>query len=366
MIDSIVFWQRMQTPHMTELACELARLKINVVFVAEQELSVERRAMGWTLGGLHGVATYFVASANDAVNLADSFPSTAVHITQGVRSNGLIAHAQKRLVALGRRQFPIIEKVDLRGSHSLIKEILYAFRFWSIADSVEGILAIGEGTSAWIRRHAPRRMQVYPFAYFLAGSRILRHKSEPNSFRLIFTGALVKRKRVDLLLHALCGHRDRPFTLDIVGDGPERASLERFCKAELPGRVVFHGTLSMDRAACCIAESDCLVLPSDHDGWGAVVSEAQINGTPAICSTECGACGTVRASGTGAVFAAGDLVSLQDCLRAVLDRGPLRQEERERLAQWAQCLTAKEGARYLLEILNRASSPPLVPPWLRG
>lgn len=55
----------------------------------------------------------------------------------------------------------------------------------------------------------------------------------------------------------------------------------------------------MDAARACMARADVLVLPSWHDGWGAVVSEALMAGTPAIASDACGSAGVVRASGVG-------------------------------------------------------------------
>jgi glycosyltransferase involved in cell wall biosynthesis len=122
----------------------------------------------------------------------------------------------------------------------------------------------------------------------------------------------------------------------------------------------------MGEAVERIKASDCLVLPSDHDGFGAVVSEAQINGTPVVCSSACGAAGTVRASGVGAVFAVGEVEALRRALAAMLDQGPMMDVEREQLAGWAKCLTAEAGARYLLEILNRdKATNDIVPPWER-
>ena len=55
-----------------------------------------------------------------------------------------------------------------------------------------------------------------------------------------------------------------------------------------------------------ICESDCLVLPSRYDGWGAVISEALMVGTPVICSDNCGAANVVTASNVGSVFSTND------------------------------------------------------------
>jgi hypothetical protein len=39
----------------------------------------------------------------------------------------------------------------------------------------------------------------------------------------------------------------------------------------LPGRVSFRGLLPISNIPGHMAAADCLVLPSSHDGWGAVV-----------------------------------------------------------------------------------------------
>jgi len=364
MINCIVFWQRMLTPHMTELASELTRLGVEVHFVAEEVLSEERRALGWKAGKLDGVCTHLVKAPAEVRDLVDLFPAEAVHITQGVRSNGLVAVAQLRIMELGQRQYPIMEKVDLRGWAGWIKPLVYAVRFRVIFRRIEGLLAIGTGTAEWVARRAPRKLPILPFAYFLKSRHELPAAQKNSVFRFILAGSLIPRKRIDLLIEALSSLTDQNWTLEVVGDGPEQARLEQQAAAMIPARAIFLGRRSMDETVVQIAAADCLVLPSDHDGWGAVVSEALINGTPAVCSSECGSAGAVKASGFGAVFAAGDVGDLYRALSVILDHGPLDAPQREELAAWAQSLTAEAGARYLLEILNQDGDiSAILAPW---
>lgn len=367
MADCIVFWQRMLTPHMTELAKQLGHAGAEVYYVAEQRLSADRLSLGWEADDPTECEVHYIVSSDDARELVDRFPRHAVHITQGVRANGLIAHAQRRIALEGLRQYAIMETVDLRGPRGWIKQFLYAFRFCMFAGSLEGLLAIGEGTAEWVMKRSPRTMRAIPFAYFLRGRNARPLARVESVFKFLFVGSLIGLKRVDLLLEALSGLLDRPFEVEIIGDGSDRMKLERQAKTMLPGRTIFLGTVGMNAAINRIALADCLVLPSAHDGWGAVVSEAQINGTPVVCSTKCGAAGTVRASGFGAVFDAGDVGSLRRCLAARLDEGWVDEARRERLSAWARCLTADVGAQYLLDIIHRdhEAAGRIVPPWER-
>lgn len=358
----------MLTPHMTELARELARVGVEVHYVTEQALSEERRAMGWQADKLSEVEVHYIDTPDKARSLVNSLPQQAVHITQGVRANGLVADAQKQITTNGLRHYPIMEKVDLRGFGGWIKPVVYALRFRAIAAQSEGVLAIGEGTREWITQRAPKTLRTIPFAYFLKGKHHHPTTSNHSTFKFIFVGSFIKLKRIDLLINALSGLAHRSFTLELVGDGPGSSAIEQLAYELLPGRVALLGTLGMEAAVERIAASDCLVLPSDQDGWGAVVSEAQINGTPVICSSECGSAGTVRASGFGAVFETGDVEQLRRCLSGQLDRGRIDKAGREKLSTWARSLTAEAGAQYLLEIIrcSRNVDSRLIPPWERA
>ncbi|MET7637972.1 glycosyltransferase family 4 protein [Streptomyces sp. NPDC005438] len=92
-------------------------------------------------------------------------------------------------------------------------------------------------------------------------------------------GRLVEYKRIDLLLRLW--ERVRPVTggrLVIIGEGPERRRLEAMAG---PG-VVFTGHVSEEEKHRLLCESWMLLHPSMVEGWGLVVTEAAIRGTPAI------------------------------------------------------------------------------------
>ena len=91
-----------------------------------------------------------------------------------------------------------------------------------------------------------------------------------------------------------------------------------------------------------MSSADCLILPSRHDGWGAVVSEALMVGTPVICSDACGSAGVVHASGVGGVFRSGDHCALTAEL-AVASAGYLQPEARKDLLLGLNVLVLRKG-----------------------
>jgi glycosyltransferase involved in cell wall biosynthesis len=112
----------------------------------------------------------------------------------------------------------------------------------------------------------------------------------PERFALVVS-ALVPYKRVDIAIDA-CGLAGVP--LKIVGDGPDRAALERLSK----GRAEFLGRLSDDEIREHYRRAAVVLLPGEED-FGIVPLEAQACGTPVVAFGQGGARETVVDKETG-------------------------------------------------------------------
>jgi glycosyltransferase involved in cell wall biosynthesis len=105
--------------------------------------------------------------------------------------------------------------------------------------------------------------------------------------RFLVVATLAPQKGIDILLSALSQvHRTRSdFSLDIVGDGPSRWTLEQCARQLLPpGVVTFHGAQPRHKVATYMAQSDVLVVPSVVETFGVVVIEAVAAGLPIIAT----------------------------------------------------------------------------------
>jgi glycosyltransferase involved in cell wall biosynthesis len=107
---------------------------------------------------------------------------------------------------------------------------------------------------------------------------------------LLYTGRLVPGKGVDLLLRAAARIQaeDRRFSILIVGDGPERQSLEATAEALKMENVHFRASCAPADMAAVYRSGDVLVFPTLDDVWGLVVNEALWSGIPALVSTYAG------------------------------------------------------------------------------
>jgi glycosyltransferase involved in cell wall biosynthesis len=106
-------------------------------------------------------------------------------------------------------------------------------------------------------------------------------RSEPGAkLELIFVGGLVRRKACYLGLRAaapLLRSDLAHFTL--IGDGPERSSLEQLAKdLEITDAVSFCGWLSHEEVLKRLRAADVVVLPAIREGGGGVVFEALASG----------------------------------------------------------------------------------------
>lgn len=370
MPEPVWFWQRIVSPHMVGLAAALAGRGWDVTYVAEQPMSTDRAAQGWVAPDAGEARVRFAPDAEAAEALLAGAPANSVHICQGLRGNGVVGAAQNFIAHRRLAHWIVMETVEEKGCvSSWIKRAEYArlIRQWRCR--VEGVLATGYRTPDWLADRGMPRERIFPFAYFLPmpGVRAIPARVD-GRYRFLFVGQFIERKRLNLLIEALGQIREAgDFELIVVGSGPLDKELRMLAESRLAGRLVWRGRLSQSEVAAVMAAADCLVLPSRHDGWGAVISEALMSGTRVICSDRCGAAGVVELSQRGGVFRAGDTAHLAHLLRRELAAGRPTREQRSSLADWAACLGAAAGAHYLAEILAwRPGRGRPQPPWGRA
>jgi len=110
---------------------------------------------------------------------------------------------------------------------------------------------------------------------------------EAGRLRLAFIGRFIALKAIDVTLQAVADAHGRgvDISLDLLGDGPERAGLEALAaRLGLSDRVTFHGFQPQERCAEVLSRSDALVLNSLRECGGAVVLEAMAMGLPVVAS----------------------------------------------------------------------------------
>ncbi len=137
--------------------------------------------------------------------------------------------------------------------------------------------------------------------------------------RLLFVGRVVYQKGLDLLIHALGNLQHLPWELTIVGDGPQRAMLEKLAAGlEIGERVRFAGWLKGPELVAEYHRANLFTYASRHEGMPNALLEAMACGLPAVASDIAGNEELVIPGETGLLVASESQQELEQALAALL------------------------------------------------
>ena len=150
-----------------------------------------------------------------------------------------------------------------------------------------------------------------------------------------------------------------PWRLTIVGDGPERGSVEKMFRACPADRLSWSGERDAAGVAAVLAASDLYVWPGFGEAYGIAYLEAQAAGVP-VLAMKCGGIASVVDEGTtGLLVPEGDAAAFAAALeRLIADRAL-----RDRLGAAGRRMVSEErtperAAAMLTAVLLRARVVP--------
>jgi glycosyltransferase involved in cell wall biosynthesis len=199
---------------------------------------------------------------------------------------------------------------------------------------------ISEYNRQFIIEHVPeladRPPEVIHVGAFLSAEMTRVRLEEIEGFRVLYVGSLEYRKGVDLLLNAFARVRQAGWTLDVVGDGPERKKLEALtAKLDLADVVTFQGARMNEEVGAFMRTSSLLVVPSrigprnQTEGLPTVIVEAFAARLPVVATRLTGIPEIVRHEETGLLFEMEDVEGLAGALQDMANDLP-------RAAGWAE------------------------------
>lgn len=157
----------------------------------------------------------------------------------------------------------------------------------------------------------------------------------PDDVVVLHAGRLLPIKGVDVLVEAAA--RAGGVKLLIVGDGPQRGSLERAAETAHVD-ATFAGFLVADELAQAYVAADIFALLSRRETWGVVVNEAAACGLPLVLSAGVGAARDLLEPGVnGELVPAENAVLAAVALRRLAGDRDLRAESGRRSRAIAGC-----------------------------
>ena len=199
------------------------------------------------------------------------------------------------------------------------------------------------------------------------------HRRERDSkLELIFVGGLVPYKACDLALRAAAPFlRNDLAHFTVVGDGPERKSLERLVKSlGIEEAVSFCGMLTHAEAMERLRSADVLVFPSVREFGGGVVFEALAVGAVPVVA-DFGGPGDIVHPEVGYKVALTNESDVVEQIEKILtelahDRDRLERLRRQGMAYARERLTWDAKAQTVTQIMHwvvaRGPKPNLPPP----
>jgi glycosyltransferase involved in cell wall biosynthesis len=365
-----IFWQNEVSLHQSACLRAVAARGHRCSWVVEHLIESHRRALGCGVPDVQGLDVIVAPDEGAMRSLLEEAGET-VHVLSGLGGVRTVDFAWQYCRRRPRPLGVLSEGADAHGWKGLVRRALYRWAGLRHGAQPDFVLAMGERGVRWYTQAGFPPERLFPFAYVTEPAARCEAGSvrTDRRFRMLYLGSLWAGKAPDRLVEAVTHLPRHDWSLRVVGDGPLRATLEgRVRAAGLENQVEFRGVLPHGEAMRVLAECDLLVLPSRHDGWGAVVNEALMRGVPVLCSDRCGAADLLREAWRGEVYPYGDEDALVRALMRWIAAGSPDEAQRSRIRDWARCLEGPVIADYFLAVTDhvyRGGSRPIAP-WRRS
>jgi glycosyltransferase involved in cell wall biosynthesis len=154
------------------------------------------------------------------------------------------------------------------------------------------------------------------------------HNVSPTGgeFELLCVGRLTPAKGQHVLVEAAANliQEGHPVLVRLVGDGPDRKSLERLArKRRMERHVVFEGAVNQDRIRNLYEAADVFVLPSFAEGIPVVLMEAMAMEKPCVSTRITGIPELIENEADGLLVPASDAEALTTALGRLIFDGRL-------------------------------------------
>ncbi|MBX3114298.1 MAG: glycosyltransferase [Fimbriimonadaceae bacterium] len=338
---------------------------IEVVWAVESDNGKDRSEMGWP-DCPGGSAQLVLAPDSKRINEILSIdPDRSLHLFGGIFFNPTVRKAffkavfkPLKLALMTEAPLPAgFEESGAKSKASKLKKFLPIAHMLTrllFGRKIIAIFCIGAMCADFYKKVGYEDEKLIPWAYYPPNpTSVPAINPDDGIVQLTYLGAMNHRKGTDLLMKALTPLKGLNWHLNCIGDG----TLAKECrdivqKGDIGHQVTIQGYLPWEQAMDLLAISDIALVPSRHDGWGAVVSEALMRGVPAIATDHCGSADLLGQPWRGAVVKANDVDALTLALRNCIAKGKLTSAERTRIADWSVKCQASTGVDYFISTLK--------------
>lgn len=374
-VKGIVYWTSYICMHTCSVFEELGKKYSVVIACSSLEYG--------NFGGMNFRNVQIVVVTNkDEVNTIINKTIHYIHINNAVKGNpnkSLFAYSLKELIS--RNCFVMnvnLEQYPYWGWKGFLRRIQWFYLYnIGIGRKVKAIGATGQtGISAFAKAFvSPKRL--FDFIYTVPSPEEMylfdEYKSininsvvntDNNICNFVYIGQIIDRKCVVQLVDVF-NSIDLDYRLYIAGLGNRSEDICRMIKDN--NKIYYFGKLMPYEVRTLLSKTDVLLLTSKSEGWGCTVNEGLMYGNRIIVSDRCGSRVLIQGhSDLGTIFRSGDWTDLKRKVECEIKRGARGKEERSLIMKWADCISPKSEAEYLMEVIgfyqgNHISKP--LAPW---
>ncbi|MCD4743709.1 MAG: glycosyltransferase family 4 protein [Desulfobacteraceae bacterium] len=184
-------------------------------------------------------------------------------------------------------------------------------------------------------------------------STFLENRDAYPKFLLLYVGQLIERKGIIKVLEALNKLHDPQIGFFIVGDGPLKYKLMKYCNDTNLQNIFFEGYKNEDELCRYYALSDVLIIPSLREVWGLVVNEALASGSFVLVSKYAGSgFDLIKEGWNGSIFDPYNVEEIANIIQYVKNNAISIKSRREKISMYAceQFSIIKAGDSFLRSI----------------
>ena len=360
--NTFIFWQNIISLHQASFLSSLSKINI-VILVVEKSLDQRRIKDGWNIPDVGDCKIYNNPNFEE-LNSIFSLPN-AIHIFSGINAYPLTRKgfkiAIKKNVKIGIMTEPF-RWLGITGKLRFLKYFYYKIKY---NRNISFILTIGNRGRWCYEKIGFPVNKIFDWGYFTRNINIKLNNSNNLLPSLIYIGSLNKNKGIMPLLHILKKFEEKFSTFTIIGDGTYSSIIEK-CSHINPKKYIYIKNVPNTDIQLHLLRSDLCILPSIlKEGWGCVINESLMCGTPVITSDYCGA--SVLINGIrGKVFSV-KKNNLETILLNFFNEIPYTIEKRSIIQEWANAnISGKSATEYFIKIIEFIFSNKNKPkvPWL--
>ena len=372
----LFFWQNINSIHQSEFFRALSSHEdFETALIITEKVKPERVEMGWGNPQISGLNIIDISNNNSKWQsiILNNKDSNSLHLFSGISAFPKVYQALNYAVQNECRIAIFTEPFDFRGYKGFIRLLRGYYYKLKFEKKIEFVLATGKIGVKQFVKFGFAKQKIFEWAYSVEKSQNKISEKPVQPFSIIFAGSLIKRKGYDYLFAAFHQLQENNiqfeanlYCLRTEDQSKAKTLLDSF---GLNKNINLHPFLPNIDIRRKISEHDLLVLPSRHDGWGAVVSESLAEGTPVIVSDRCGS-STLINNLNGKVVKAFSQNHLYTLLHDAIIKGPFLTEKRKEIRlNYERIASGPVLVKYFQQILKFTNSSEIdnivkpVSPW---